>query len=96
MNMSFDVHVKSKDVVTVGEIRGTGAIYLQTEDEDGKSFSLYFPDTSRCRAWLAKNLNELRRVERGDDAYHYISSSEDHVAVPRTVTLNGKEVEVVS
>ncbi len=66
MSMSIDIHVKSKDTVTAGEVRGTGAIYLTMEDLNCNALTLFFPSTNDVRAFLAKALNELRQVEAGD------------------------------
>jgi len=80
MNMSFDVHVKSKDIIEVKQIHPElDTVYITVEDanEEG-DFCLYFPNTAGLRAFLAKVLNELHKVECGDIPF---AAHSDHIAL---------------
>ena len=70
MTATFDAHIRGKDVVSMGELAGTGTVVLTVEDEDANGVCLYFADTQSARVFLAKALNELRRLERGDLPYN--------------------------
>ena len=95
MNMSVDVHVKSKDIVTVGEGGGcTSSVYVSVEG-DG-TFTMYFSNTDAVRAFLAKTLNELHKVEAGDIPF---STRRDRIDVKEYDVLSSyvdKGVEVTA
>ena len=91
MILDVSVHVKSSDKVEMGQTTG-GATWLSISGANDDA-TLFFEDTASARVFLATALAELRRVEREDDpidAYH------DHIAVPHTIVMNGKEVTVIA
>jgi len=64
--MSMDIHVHPKDKVEGGEVSGTGSFWFMVEDPDANTATMYFRSTNDARAFLAKVLNELHKVEAGD------------------------------
>jgi len=92
MIIDVSVHLKGDEKVEMGKTIG-GSAWLSLSDQKSADSVIYFPSTSVARVFLATALAELRRVERGDDP---IDTYHDHIDVPRTVIMNGKEVTVVS
>ena len=93
MEVDLTIRVNGDEEIEMGQMAEAFAnkVWLGI----GSNATLMFKDTAAARVFLARALSELRRIERGALPYHFISESEDHIAVPRTVTLNGKKSEVV-